>query len=177
MKAVYVGPGSVRTQESFTSLNLSPFLQTLIPLINFRPRPFWARLLQPAGLALPPFPAFGTTPPPTHHGAYGFRCHGARRSRQSVRRLQALPCGAAGPGGGDVTAGPAGLPWASRQLRVSALSPHRWRDPAARGARSRRGFWKPSGGCGRYRAAWVAAPRPRCIVCAAAAHPARPPAL
>lgn len=38
------------------------------------------------------------------------------RSRQSARRLQAPPCGAAGPAGGDVTAGPAGLPRASPQL-------------------------------------------------------------
>lgn len=64
---------------------------------------------------------------------------------------------------------------ASRQLCV-ALSPRGWRRPAARGAPSLRGSWRPSGGCGRCRAAWAAGPRRRCTGFAAAAPQARPPA-
>lgn len=75
--------------------------------------------------------------------------------------------------GGDVTAGAAGYPGlASLPCRLESRG---WRGRAARGAPSRRASWRPSGGCGRCRAAWAAARRRRCTGCAAAAPPARPP--
>lgn len=104
-----------------------------------------------------------------------FRCHGGLRSRESVR-------GAAGPSlrsggsGRGCDGGRRGPAWRVVSARVSSPQPAPWRGPAARGAPSRRASWRPSGGCGRYRAAWAAAPRPRCTGCAAAAPRARPPA-
>lgn len=83
-----------------------------------------------------------------------------------------LRSGGSGRGCDGGSGGPA---WRVVSARVSSPQPAPWRGPAAPGAPSRRASWRPSGGCGRYRAAWAAARRPRCIGCAAAATRARLP--